>query len=83
MKIEAKWTSEGRKSLGGAPKGVGAPAHLLVSLLTSWWPTLAHFVRLENSVTWALSLLNSESRSSWKVKNTKKEVFCLPEIKYQ
>ena len=73
-------TLEGPKSMGGAPKGVGAPAHLLGSLLTSWWPTLAHLVRLQKLGTWAFGLLNSDSRSSWKVKNTKKEVFCLQKL---
>ena len=71
---------EAPKAPGGAPRGVGAPAPLLGSLLAPWWPTLAYIVRLQKLGTWAFGLLNSDSRSSWKVKNTKKEVFCLQKL---
>ena len=72
---------EGTRRRSRAPRGqVARPAHLLGSLLTPWWLTLAHIVRLQKSGTWALSLINSESRSSWKVKNTKKEVFCFKKL---
>ena len=79
-KLTRNGPRKAERHLVARPRGVGAPAHLLGSLLTSWWPTLAHLVRLKISETWALSLLNSESRNSSKVKNTKKKVYCLEKL---
>jgi hypothetical protein len=68
------------RGLVAQPEGEAAPPSLFPRLLTSWWPTLVHFVHLENSEAWPLSLLLLESRSSCNVRNTKSVVFCETEL---
>ena len=45
-KTGAKRSHDGQKSMGGAPRGVGAPPGPFWSLLTSWVPTSAQTDRL-------------------------------------
>jgi hypothetical protein len=73
--IEANRTDErAKRDLVARPRWGRATGHYSY-LLTSWCPTLAHFVRLEISEAWPLTLPFFESRSSWKVKSTNKRCF--------
>jgi hypothetical protein len=64
-----------KRVLVARPGWLTAPAGLICGLLASRWPTLSHFVRLKNSKPCSLTLPFFESRSSWKVENTKKKFF--------